>query len=109
MMKSPFRERSRSPSLHASSCDRNPVDPARGVGNITAHIFKALTPKKLAPAGDVVLTFETIFGCVVPATFGKRSAAHPKARILGKFLHQKLQIVGRKGKVSIEVADDTEI
>src|SRR5215468_10226059 len=61
MVKPLFRKRSRSPSLHSCRRDRNPVNSTRGIWDVAADFFKALSPEKLTAASNVVLTFKAVF------------------------------------------------
>ena len=72
MMKPLFRKGPCPPPFHPCCCDRDPVNPSRWIGYVTANICKTLPPEKLASASHVILTLETIPGSVVTTILGER-------------------------------------
>jgi hypothetical protein len=109
MVKPLFRKGPRLPSLHACRRYCDPVDPPSTIRDVTAYFLKTLPPEKLASAGDVVLTLETIPRSVVTVILGKRRPGDAQSRIFCKFSDQKAQVFRVERKVGIEVSDHVEL
>src|SRR5436190_5792394 len=109
MMEPLFGKRPRFPSFHPCRSDRNPVDSSPWVRDVTTYFLEATAPKKLTPAGHVVLAFETIAGRVVTTILGERRPGYSKLGILGKFPHQKTQVFGIERNICVEIPDDIKI
>src|SRR5262249_30713720 len=72
-------ERASPPTLHARGGDGDPVDTTGPVGHISAYLLKALPPKQLKLAGDMMLAFEAV-GLGAVAFFFEDCSGHSKAR-----------------------------
>src|SRR5215469_14231947 len=85
------------PAHHAGRGDRDPIDSARLVGDISADLLEAAAAKKLAAARDVVLPFKTV-GCRTIALFSESCSRNAEAGVFLELAQQELQVVWIEGK-----------
>jgi hypothetical protein len=110
MMMKPFlRKRPSSPTFHPCCRHRDPINPSQRVGYVTANIFEALPPEKLASASHMVLTLETVTGSVVTTILSEWRSGDSESWIFRKLSYQKLQVFRIERKIGIEVADYIEL
>src|ERR1051326_8787664 len=70
VMKETFlSERSRLPAHHAGGCNRNPVNAAGFIREISAYLLEALAAKQLALTGTVQLPFKAVRFRIVASLF----------------------------------------
>src|SRR5689334_7192657 len=106
-MEEPFLpERFGSPTLHPSSDDRHPVDPAGAMRDIPANVVPALLPEDLALARDMSPAFEAVFIGAVTVFFLEHGSRNTLLRIRDEPPEQKLKVVIVERNVAVEVADD---
>src|SRR6266436_2937095 len=79
------RERLCSPASHSRREEGNMIYPATLQWRISADLLKALSPKHLASARDILDVNESIVVRGIPVFIG--SASYSKPGILGKFAH----------------------
>src|SRR5215471_16592743 len=84
-------ERSRGPPLHAGSCDRNPVDTADTIRQVTTDGFEALLSKKLTATGDVTMSLAAVL-CRTIAVFCEDRARYAKVLLSSEFIQYVLTI-----------------
>src|SRR5262249_39129534 len=102
-----LHECSRLPSPHARGDDGDVIDAATLDWNISSDLFKALTAKYLARAGDVLDANEAIV--IGPqSAVEKRRSHQPKFGIAGQLVQQKLEVIGAKGYVCVQAGDHLE-
>src|SRR5262249_895043 len=93
MAKPLFRKRSRFPSVHSCRRNRNPVNSTRGIWDVAADFFKALSPEKLTATSNVVLTFKAVFCRVITTLLCERCSRNAQLRVVREFPDQKLQVI----------------
>ena len=87
MTKPLFRKGPCFPTLHPRCRDRDPVNPARGIRDITAYVFKTLAAEKLASARYMFLAFEAVSGRVITTVLSEWRPGNTKLGVFTKSLH----------------------
>src|SRR6185312_10064194 len=100
-----FAERSGFPAHHARSCHGHPVDSPGFVRAVSTDFRKALATKKLALAGHVVLSLETIGLRTVAGLLREHGSGNSQLRVLPELIKKKFEVVRIKRNISIQIAD----
>src|SRR4051794_23404681 len=99
-----LRERPRLPPLHARGDYRHMVHSPALHRHIAADVRKALPPKKLTRARDVLDAYVTIV--IAFAVLAKWRANETEFRILGHSAEQELEVLAVESNIGVEAGDE---
>lgn len=83
------------------------IDTSPFYRGVSADRLVAFAPEKLAPTPDVFDIREPVV--VLVGSFSERRARESKLWILGYLSYQKLEVVGCKRYIGIQISDDIEV
>src|SRR5262245_15252199 len=102
-----LREGPSLPAPHPRRGHGRPVDATTLDRDISPDHVKALPPKDLAGARDVLDVRKPVV--VVTATFYERRSGDTQSGVFGKFAQEELEVVGLERDVGVETSDHVEV